>query len=273
MEYASNRQLAEESEKPGKRKFKISVAFYIVIRGIFGTMTRILAWLRLFRPEPISVDWRERLRGSAGALLGLLVTGVISKLALKSDYATLLLLAPMGASAVLLYAVPASPLAQPWSIVGGNLLSGFIGITCGRLIPDPIVAAAIAGGISIGAMFAFRCLHPPSGAIALTVVLGSPAIHDLGYGFLAAPLGLNTLLLVGTALLFHNLSGHRYPRRSAVSPAFRFGLHPEDLDEILDHQSELLDIGRDDLLALFNEMERLVRLRERQVDASEGIPP
>ena len=227
-------------------------------------MTRLLAWLKLFRPEPIGASARERLRGSVGAFLGLLATGLVSRLALGSDTAAAQLLAPMGASAVLLFAVPASPLAQPWSIVGGNLVSAAIGITCRRLIPDPVLASALAGGLAIGAMFALRCLHPPSGAIALTTVLGAPAIHDMGYGFLLAPLGVNTLLLVGMALVFNNATGHRYPHRSAPRPSFRFGLHPEDLDDMLDHQSELLDISRGDLLTLFDEMERRAHVGDRR---------
>lgn len=224
-------------------------------------MSRFLTWLSSFRPEPVGADLRERLRGGAGAFLGLLITGLVSHWTLGSNLAAAQLLAPMGASAVLLFAVPASPLAQPWSIVGGNLVAGLIGITCWKLIPEPVLAAALAAGLSIGAMFVLRCLHPPSGAVALTVVLGAPSIHDLGYGFLIAPLGLNTLLLVAMALLVNNASGHRYPHRAAVRTPFRFGLHPEDLDDILEHQSELLDIGRDDLLALFNEMERRAQLR------------
>ena len=227
-------------------------------------MTRLLAWLASFRPEPIGADLRERLRGSAGAFLGLLVTGLVSRWSLGSNLAAAQLLAPMGASAVLLFAVPASPLAQPWSIVGGNLVSGLIGITCWKLVPEPVLASALAAGLSIGAMFALRCLHPPSGAIALTAVLGAPAIHDLGYGFLLAPMGLDTLLLVAMALLVNNGSGHRYSHRAPARPPFRFGLHPEDLDDILDHQSELLDIGRDDLMALFNEMERRADLRKKR---------
>jgi len=224
-------------------------------------MSGFSAWLASFRPEPVHVDLRERLRGSVGACLGLLLTGLISRQMLGSWPAAAQMVAPMGASAVLLFAVPASPLAQPWAIVGGNLVAGLIGVTCRKLIADPLLASALAAGLSIVVMFALRCLHPPGGAVALTAVLGSPAIHDLGYRFLLAPLGLNTLLIVGIALLFNNASGHRYPHRAPSRQKLRFGLHPEDLDDILDHQSELLDISRDDLLNLFVEMERRAQAR------------
>ena len=66
--------------------------------------------------------------------------------------------------AVLLFAAPASPLAQPWSVVGGNTLSTLVGVACVLLIPDPVAAAAVAVALAIAVMFALRCLHPPGGA-------------------------------------------------------------------------------------------------------------
>src|SRR5258706_10586585 len=92
-----------------------------------------------------------------------------------------LLVAPMGASAVLLFAVPASPLAQPWSIIGGNLVSATVGVACAALIGNPVHAAALAVAVAVGAMFALRCIHPPSGAVALTAGLGGPAGHAMGF--------------------------------------------------------------------------------------------
>ncbi len=70
----------------------------------------------------------------------------------------------MGACAVLLFAVLASPLAQPWSIIGGNLMLATVGVTCALLVHDPIDATALAAGVAICTMFALRCVHPPSGA-------------------------------------------------------------------------------------------------------------
>ena len=86
-----------------------------------------------------------------------------------------LLVAPMGASAVLLFAVPASPLAQPWSIIGGNLVSATVGVACASWIADPVGAGALAVALAICAMFALRCVHPPSGAGERSSVLISPA--------------------------------------------------------------------------------------------------
>jgi len=229
-------------------------------------VSALLQWLEGFVPGRVAVNQMERLRACSGALVGILVTGIITHWALGPSATLPLLVAPMGASAVLLFALPASPLAQPWSIVGGNLVSAAVGVTCARWIDDPILAAAFAIAISIGAMFALRCLHPPSGAVALTAVLGGPMIHAEGYRFLIAPIGINSLLLLGIAILFNNLTRHRYPhavrhthsnthRTEDLPAGDRLGFTPADLDFVIRNYNEMLDISRDDLERLLMQTE------------------
>ena len=100
--------------------------------------------LRLI-PALGSVSIAERVRAGVGALIGILLTGLVTRLALGESAAVPLLIAPMGASAVLLFAVPASPLAQPWSILGGNLVAALVGVTAATWITSPFLAAAVAG--------------------------------------------------------------------------------------------------------------------------------
>ncbi len=87
----------------------------------------------------------------------------------------------MGASAVLLFAAPASPLAQPWSIVVGNGVSALMGVLSASLVPDPALAAALAVMLAIAAMFLTRSLHPPGGAVALTAVIGGEGSASSGW--------------------------------------------------------------------------------------------
>jgi CBS domain-containing membrane protein len=176
-----------------------------------------------------------------------------------------MLVAPMGASAVLLFALPSSPLAQPWSIIGGNLVSAALGVTCAQWISDPMLASAVAIAAAIGAMMALRCIHPPSGAVALTAVLGGPAIHAQGYHFLWTPIGINSLLLLAVAMLFNNLTRHRYPHRiiehtnthhtADAQPGARLGFNSDDLDYVLAQYNEILDVSRDDLESLLLQAE------------------
>jgi CBS domain-containing membrane protein len=206
------------------------------------------------------------MRAVAGALVGLLLTAGLSMQLLGTAVLPLALVAPMGASAVLLFCVPASPLAQPWSVIGGNTVSALVGVVCARAIGNPLLAAPLAGALAILVMFLLRCLHPPSGAVALTTVLGGPAVHAAGFGFAFVPVCLNSALIVLVALVFNNLTGRRYPHtqqsmlqnvhatRDPV-PTARVGFTKEDLDAALARYGQVLDISRDDLEAILLETE------------------
>ncbi|GLU31632.1 HPP family protein [Trinickia caryophylli] len=161
----------------------------------------------------------KRFRSCLGALFGIAFTSGVAHLALGASAEVPLLVAPMGASAVLLFAVPESPLAQPWSIMGGNLVAAIVGVTCAQLIGAPALAAATAVALAISLMLALRCVHPPSGAVALTAVLGGPAIHALGYRFAVIPIALQSAALLGAALMFHFVMGHRYPHPDHITRA------------------------------------------------------
>lgn len=216
------------------------------------------AWLRTFVPLPVSANRLERIKSCLGALLGLFCTEWISHQTLGGFNPWFV--APMGASAVLLFAVPASPLAQPWSIIGGNLFAALIGVACARWIPDPGLAAAAAVALAIAVMFQLRCVHPPSGAVAITAVFGGPAVSALGFGFVVVPVLFNSMLLLLMALAFNNLSRRRYPHRPPeapvthhtrdVPPSQRIGFTRADLDAVLQARGEFLDIEEDDLEAI-----------------------
>lgn len=218
---------------------------------------------RRFVPDATPLSTRERLRSALGAMLGIFATGALSAFALGDDAALPVLIAPMGASAVLLFAVPASPLAQPWSIIGGNLASAFVGVTVAAFVHDPMPAAGLAIAGAIALMTLLRCVHPPGGAVALTAVLGGPAIRDLGYGFVLWPVGANSAVLLAAALLFNNLTGRPYPHRGAATakdhgsadpaPSARIGFTSADLDGALEDFDRLLDVGRADLEAILRQ--------------------
>ncbi|MBN3835273.1 HPP family protein [Burkholderia sp. Ac-20344] len=221
-------------------------------------------WLCSFIPHPMSLGWRERLRSCTGALVGIATVGATMRLLPGVPGLVPLLVAPMGASAVLLFAVPASPLAQPWSIIGGNLVAATVGVACAQWIADPIMAAAVAIACAIGGMFVLRCVHPPSGAVALTAVVGGPAIHSLGFSFVLEPIALQSAILLSAALAYHALTGHRYPHggaRPEAKPqaggaaAARVGFTRGDLDAVLKRRGEWLDVDPDDLEALLRETE------------------
>lgn len=214
----------------------------------------------LFAPILAGANLPDRLLACLGGVLGIALTSAISFWALGDATSLPLLVAPMGAAAVLVFAVPASPLAQPWSVVGGNIVSALVGVTAAKLVPVPHLAAGIAVGGAILAMSLLRCLHPPGGAAALTAVVGGPAVLSAGYGFAFVPVGINAVLLMLAGVLFHRFSGHSYPHRPVpVAPRAPLPVesvpHPEDLDRALEDLGETFDVSKEDLDLLFQRVE------------------
>jgi len=214
---------------------------------------------KFFDPILAGGNLRDRLRACLGALLGIGLTSAISAGVVHPHGAFLLIAAPMGAAAVLVFAVPASPLAQPWSVIGGNIIAALVGVTVRMLVPMPELAAPIAVGAAILMMSLTRSLHPPAGAVALTAVVGGPAVVDAGFAFVLVPIALNAIILTGCGILFHRFSGHSYPHRVTVAVAvpapIEAALRAEDLDKALADFGETLDVSREDLDLLFGRVE------------------
>lgn len=124
-----------------------------------------------------------------------------------------LMIGSFGASAVLLYGAPRSPLAQPRNLVGGHIVSALIGVACWRLFHEtPALAQALAVATAIALMHFTRTLHPPGGATALIATLGSADIERLGYWYVVLPATLGPLILLLVALVVNNLPRtRRYP--------------------------------------------------------------
>lgn len=222
--------------------------------------------LTIFRPILAGANLPERLLGCLGAVACIALTMVVCGQFLPvSDMPVIV--APLGASAVLIFAVPSSPLAQPWSVIGGNTISALVGVAAYHAIPDLFVAAGVAVGGAILVMSLLRCLHPPGGAAALTAVIGSAGIHAAGYAFALAPVAINSVALVLLAILFHRATGRSYPHRAAVAPAAiaaertAAGFHPDDIDAALADMHESFDISREDLEVLLSRAELHARAR------------
>lgn len=227
---------------------------------------------KLFQPILAGATLRERALACVGALVGIALTGLICGYFFGAGPELPLIVAPMGASAVLLFAVPASPLAQPWSIVAGNTISALVGVLTARVIGDPVIATGVGVALAIGAMSLTRCLHPPGGAAALTAVLGGPVVASWGLLFPLVPVALNSLILLGLGLVFHKLARRNYPHvvppapvnthaTADPPPAERVGFREEDLDAALAALDETFDIDRGDLSRLLHQIERQATLR------------
>lgn len=217
-------------------------------------------FFRLPGIEPSKVSHTERLVSALGGFLVILLVFYSSRLYL--DTAGALLIVPsMGASAVLLFAVPHGALSQPWNVFGGHLVSAAIGVSCAILVPHQIVAASLAVGLAVGAMYYLRCIHPPGGATALAAVIGGEATRALGYQFIVTPILINVMTMLVVAVLFNNLfHWRRYPawladrQRTAAAPpqpSGKPGIEHADLVSAISQIDSFIDVSEHDLLRIY----------------------
>ena len=219
-------------------------------------------------PQLKILPFKQRLQAACGAFLGLSVSSWLSYLLLGDFNAWYI--APMGASSVLLFALPASPLAQPWNIVVGNTLAALLGVACALWIPNSTEAFSVAAALAIFFMLSTDSLHPPSGAVALTAVLGGPSVRELGFAFALYPVLLNSLLLLAIALLFHRLCGQHYPNLAQGShgtqnptPTAKVSIQNQDIQLALQQQTKLLDISDYDLAEIIVAAQQSAQARQQ----------
>ncbi|MBV7454556.1 HPP family protein [Acidovorax sp. sif1233] len=212
---------------------------------------RTLRWLRNFWPAPLGIDGRERLRFIAGAVIGVLITALLSRWWAGDAASGPWMVASLGASAVLVFGMPSSPLAQPWPVLGGSTLSALVGALCSAVVPDPVISGALAVGLAIALMVPLRCLHPPGGAMALYVVLTAGD----GLHLAVFPILFNVVILLIAAMVYNGLTGRRYPHPQRVAPrthVAKGAFTASDVDAALAHYNQVLDVSRADLEGLLH---------------------
>jgi CBS-domain-containing membrane protein len=172
---------------------------------------RLAAWLaRLLQRQEPPVSFRLTCKHALGAF------GAILLLGLLLDRTGLpLLIAPFGASTLLIFGRPSSPLAQPVNIVCGYGIGASTGFVSAMLFPGILPATAVSLGLALMLMSFFRVTHPPAGAIPLITFadpIGVLAVIE------AVAVGATTLVLLG--LVYHRIPPcQTYPCRGAPPPA------------------------------------------------------
>lgn len=161
----------------------------------------------------------DNLWAFSGSLLALSGIGLLQILFSEDENLDFLfLIGAFGATSVLLFGAPNSPLAQPRNMVFGSLISAIIGVTIYRLLnsSDFIwLSPALAVSLSILAMQYTKTLHPPGGAIALIANIGSEEIKKMSYFYVLNPVLTGVVILFIVALIFNNISKNRiYPYRN-----------------------------------------------------------
>ncbi|RDH80733.1 MAG: hypothetical protein DIZ80_17040 [endosymbiont of Galathealinum brachiosum] len=199
--------------------------------SVKSKMIKLPGWLiqlkRFMALDFDCVSHAEKLVATLGGIIGVSLVSLVS---FKVSGATgaALIVPSMGASAVLLFAVPHGKLSQPWSLIGGHVISAVVGVICYQMFGDTYLSAGLAVGFAIGAMHIFKCIHPPGGATALAAIIGGPAIHSLGYSYILSPILLNTLIILIVAIVFNGF----FPwRRYPAAVMMRFTDQPAKVDK------------------------------------------
>lgn len=141
----------------------------------------------------------ELIQGLLGGFMAILTLLLLTKF--TDNY---FIMAPFGATCVILFAVSKSPLAQPRNVIFGHLISAFIGLAFLQLFGHSIIIISLAVGCAITAMQFFRCVHPPAGANPLVILLTADKV-DYGYIFLLFPVLSGAILLIIDAYIINNL--------------------------------------------------------------------
>lgn len=215
-----------------------------------GKEGRFSKWFQYLGQDQAQVAWAERLRASMGAFIGLICTVTLGKFVGEWVGVSEWLMASLGASALLIFVTPSSPMAQPWAVVAGNVLSALVGISCSLLIPNPYIAIPVAASSAIMGMFVLRCLHPPAAAVALIAVLG----HITSYRYALFPVMIDSVILCLLAVIYNSATGKRYPTRPApivIESAQEKRSREEiekNLDVLLAEYQEVVDIDRAELI-------------------------
>ena len=215
--------------------------------------------IQYFSPDSRTVSLKEKLLSAFLAFIATLFCIFISSYFLDVTNEPVYI-ASLGASAVLIFAAPSSPFSQPWALIGSHILCAAIGISCFQFVPQFILAAALAVGFSIFFMHVLKCLHPPGGALALSIVLGSAQVQEIGYQYILSPVLINVLMLFVFAVLMNNIvAGRTYPARvleGLESKEQQLGIqmplyNQEDLKIALSEMGSYIDISQSDLHRIY----------------------
>lgn len=219
-------------------------------------------WLILFgTPEASSLHRKDQWLAVLASCIAMMSIGLISDW-LTSDLQTLLLVASLGPSIVLVFVVPNSPFSQPYPLLMGHFVAAIIGVSCAYLPVDLYLSAAIGITVCMLAMFFLDCVHPPAAATAMMPIIVGPQAVD-GFHFVYFPVLSNMAVLVILAMVFHRwwlkkeYPVHATPvsdpihKHEDASPLVRLGINPNDLEDALKEFDAYLNITEKDLSQVF----------------------
>lgn len=239
-------------------------------------MTRLLMLKDLFdligTPVASSLQRKDQFLALLASFIAMACIGLLSGW-LTPDVQTLLLVASLGPSIVLVFVVPNSPFSQPYPLLMSHLLAAIIGVSCAYLPLDLFLTAAIGLTLCMLAMFVLGCVHPPAGATTMMPIIVGPAAVG-GFNFVVFPVLINMIILIILAFSFHRwwlkkeYPVHATPTSDPIhkhqdaSPLVRLGLHPDDLEAALKDFDAYLNITEKDLTQVYGLAQQKAYIRK-----------
>lgn len=227
-------------------------------------MNSVKYFLRFFTVEPVNLSIKGKFLSVVTSFMVILVVAWVSqKYSVSIAYP--IIIASMGASAVIVLIMPGSPVAQPWPLVGGHLLSATVGIWSAQTFSDKPLASACAVMLSVLVMLLFRCLHPPGAATALTPVMAGDSIISHDYDFVLMPVSVNVAIMLVMAIVINRwLLRYEYPvvvhhaddkktQTNSVQFAQYSGISTEDMEHALEQMDTFVDVSAADLSRLLSD--------------------
>ncbi|MEG0258378.1 MAG: HPP family protein [Lysinibacillus sp.] len=165
-------------------------------------LKKYIAKMRGGANAPSRTNFADAATGAFGGLISILT------LLLLTNYTeSTWLMASFGGSCVLAFVVWNAPLSQPRNIIGGHMVSSFIGIAMYSLLGSSVLSISLAMALTIFCMAFFGVIHPPAGANPIIVILGG-----YSWSFLIFPVLIGALIIVAYALVINNIRQNRnYP--------------------------------------------------------------
>lgn len=152
--------------------------------------------------SPLKVNFEDSFIGLIGGFITITLLGLLTK-----DAHSLWLIAPFGASCVLVFGVWNAPLSQPRNVIGGHLISAFIGIAVYKIMGNSPMSIGIGVGLAIAVMILTKTTHPPAGADPIVAIMAGSS-----WGFLFKPVLVGAIIIVLIAIIVNNFSKIRkYP--------------------------------------------------------------
>lgn len=165
-----------------------------------------------------------------GGFVAMGAVSAISVLSYGHDDGFLAIVGSYGAVMVIMFGAPASPLAQPRNVLGGNLIATVVGVGSRVWIADNMGSIGFALPFAVALSFFLMSLvgmvNPPAGGTAAICVISSPEITQAGWKLVVTTSLYSVVFILVTCITINLLPGQSYPKYWFISSKYYYPPKP-----------------------------------------------